>query len=122
MPDSDFWLTLITKLRLEPNEASKPKTGRCVDIGKNYYRILQVSEDADLQVISAAYRALAKRHHPDVVGPLGADYMTLLNEAHSVLTNPALRATYDKQRDHSKDLKEDTPDNNNERFAKVATP
>ena len=33
---------------------------------KDYYRVLGVASDADEAAIKQAYRALARRHHPDV--------------------------------------------------------
>ncbi|HBI56242.1 MAG TPA: hypothetical protein DDY38_05415, partial [Firmicutes bacterium] len=35
---------------------------------KDYYKVLGVSPGAPTEVIRAAYRALMKRHHPDVGG------------------------------------------------------
>ena len=35
---------------------------------KDYYKILGVSPQADDREIKAAYRKLAKKYHPDVVG------------------------------------------------------
>ena len=32
---------------------------------ETYYELLQVSPTADLEIITAAYRALIRRHHPD---------------------------------------------------------
>lgn len=34
---------------------------------KNYYAILEISENADSQEIKRAYRRLAKKYHPDAV-------------------------------------------------------
>ncbi len=33
---------------------------------KDYYAILGVSIDVEIEVINAAYRAMAKKYHPDV--------------------------------------------------------
>ncbi len=34
---------------------------------KNYYKILNISEQADQQQIKKAFRELAKKYHPDTV-------------------------------------------------------
>lgn len=64
---------------------------------RNYYRILQVQQDAPRAVIQAAYRTMMHklRYHPD----LGGDEWNaaLLNEAYAVLSNPEKRADYDRQ-------------------------
>lgn len=57
------------------------------------YTVLGVDRSADLQAIRAAYRALARRCHPDSGGDQQA--MTLLNKAWHVLGDPARRAAYD---------------------------
>ena len=57
------------------------------------YDRLQVSPRAESDVIRAAYRALAKRLHPDSGGDPGR--MVDLNEAWSVLSDPIQRAVYD---------------------------
>jgi len=62
----------------------------------DYYRTLQVDPHAELTVIRAAHRALAAKYHPDV-GGLQSD-MAALNVAWTVLSDPARRAAYDRQR------------------------
>lgn len=59
----------------------------------DHYSTLQVTRDASPAVIHAAYRALARQHHPDH-GGTDAD-MQLINEAYSVLNDPAKRRAYD---------------------------
>jgi len=59
-----------------------------------------VSPSATAEEIRSAYRALARRHHPDAVAaaggttPPGAD-MAAINRAWSVLGDPGRRAMYD---------------------------
>jgi curved DNA-binding protein CbpA len=60
------------------------------------YRILQVRSDAEDAVIAAAYRALARRYHPDVVGDLPARSMTEINAAWEILRDPVRRREYDR--------------------------
>jgi DnaJ-domain-containing protein 1 len=49
--------------------------------------------DADYEVIKAAFRALAKKYHPDTAAdPMAAKArFPEINEAHSVLSNPEAR-------------------------------
>jgi curved DNA-binding protein CbpA len=59
------------------------------------YEVLQVHRRAELDVIRAAYRALARKHHPDFGGD-GAR-MVEINDAWRVLSNRDTRAAYDAQ-------------------------
>lgn len=62
----------------------------------DFYDLLGVSSGAEPEVISAAYRALAKKHHPDVNrGPGAQDRLAALNEAYEILRDPAARRAYD---------------------------
>jgi molecular chaperone DnaJ len=50
---------------------------------RNYYEILQVTPDADPEVIEAAYKRLAFKYHPDRNRDSGANVrMRDLNEAY----------------------------------------
>ena len=57
------------------------------------YEVLQVRQGAEPEVIRAAYRALARKHHPDFGG--SPERMAVINEAWAVLGNPVQRAAYD---------------------------
>ena len=59
------------------------------------YAVLGVTPDSDTATIRRAYRALARRHHPDFGGDTRA--MVAINDAWHVLRDPARRATYDRQ-------------------------
>ena len=63
---------------------------------RDLYRILQVVPEADAEVVQAAYRALARKLHPDQSGSEQA--MKELNAAWDVLGNPHQRARYDRER------------------------
>ena len=66
------------------------------------YATLEVEPTASQEVISAAYRALARRFHPDVApGTEAAARMVAINAAWELLRNPTLRATYDRQHGRS---------------------
>lgn len=63
-------------------------------VGAHYER-LGVAPDATLNEIRAAYRMLARRHHPDARGGRPSPEMAAINEAWSVLSDPGRRAVYD---------------------------
>jgi hypothetical protein len=64
--------------------------------GKNYYQILQVDPSAEPEVITAAYKRLSVKYHPDMNHSKDATRrMQEINEAYQVLKNPASRAHYD---------------------------
>lgn len=62
----------------------------------DHYRTLGVSEDADQEVIRAAFRALAKRFHPDHGGD--PDKFKRISKAGNILCDPDRRAKYDAWR------------------------
>jgi curved DNA-binding protein CbpA len=61
---------------------------------QDFYKLLQVDVGADPEVIRAAYRILARKHHPDIGGSI--ERMAEINRAYGVLADPASRATYDR--------------------------
>jgi curved DNA-binding protein CbpA len=62
----------------------------------DHYRVLQVDPGADVDVIQAAYRVLARRFHPDLAGDDAM--MKRLNAAWEILGNKQRRAAYDLTR------------------------
>lgn len=62
------------------------------------YARLEIPADASPEVIEVAWRALLRRYHPDVAGPAGLDTAKRINVAHDWLSDPALRARYDRER------------------------
>lgn len=62
-----------------------------------HYAILGVSPDADARSISAAYRGLARRFHPDRNGSASArELMLIINQSYEALKHPERRAAYDR--------------------------
>ena len=64
---------------------------------KDYYRILDVDEDASGAEIKAAYRRLARRYHPDVSKLKDAEErFKEVSEAYETLRDPRKRTRYDQ--------------------------
>jgi DnaJ-class molecular chaperone len=66
---------------------------------RDYYKVLQVDPEADADVITAAFRALARRLHPDR-DSTGVDEVRMaeLNRAYGVLRDAEKRKQYDSER------------------------
>ncbi|OBA21457.1 DnaJ-domain-containing protein [Metschnikowia bicuspidata var. bicuspidata NRRL YB-4993] len=72
------------------------------DPSKDYYKLLDVSKDADEQTLKRAYRAQTLKYHPDKYK--GTDLlkkeielkMQDINEAYEILSDPEARANYDR--------------------------
>ena len=65
---------------------------------KNYYKVLGVTPSATAKDIKKAYRALAKKHHPDANpdDENAAQKFKELTEAYGTLSDPSKKATYDR--------------------------
>src|SRR3954470_2404084 len=64
------------------------------------YARLELPADASFEAVEIAWRALLKRHHPDVAGGDAAanDRAKRINVAHDWLSDSQLRARYDHER------------------------
>ncbi len=72
--------------------------------GKNHYAALGLDRRCTLAQIRAAYRVLAKQHHPDLNphSPAAVARTQELNTAHEILSDPEQRAAYDRELDAPK--------------------
>lgn len=62
------------------------------------YEVLQVSPWCEPDVLTAAYRALARTRHPDLNHAVDAEeQMRRLNHAYHLLSDPVRRARYDEE-------------------------
>ena len=78
----------------------------------DYYRILQVHQDAEPEIIKSAYRRLAQMNHPDTnPDPKALDRMKLINRAYETISDSDLRHTYHQiwLINHQKYSAEDVP-------------
>jgi curved DNA-binding protein CbpA len=62
------------------------------------YARLELPVNASYEAVEIAWRALLKRHHPDVAGSHADDLAKRINVAHDWLSDPQLRARYDSER------------------------
>src|SRR5690554_541052 len=64
----------------------------------DYYKILEVSNDASEQEIKKAYRKMARKYHPDLNPGNQEAHVKFqqINEAHEVLGDAEKRKKYDK--------------------------
>ena len=61
----------------------------------DYYEDLQISPNADLEMIERVFRMLAKRYHPDNIESGDAEKFNVLYKAYQVLSDPEKRAAFD---------------------------
>ena len=68
---------------------------------KDYYKILEVNENASKEIIEKTYKILIKKYHPDVHEENEKNKMDMkikeINEAYKVLSNDFLREQYDNE-------------------------
>lgn len=72
---------------------------------KDYYDILEINENASVEVIKAAYKALARIYHPDngkFPASVCENKMREINEAFDVLSNETKKKEYDLKRNATK--------------------
>ena len=67
---------------------------------KDYYQILHIASNATAEEIKAAYRKLAFKYHPDknAGNTITEAVFKEINEAYSILSNPAKREQYHNNR------------------------
>jgi DnaJ family protein C protein 3 len=82
---------------------------------KDYYKVLDVSRDADERTIKKAYRTLTKKFHPDKAQAQGLSKeesekkMAAINEAYEVLNDPEKKAMFDRGDDPNSQERQGAP-------------
>ncbi len=83
----------------ETRKTVKPTASGALD----YYELLQISPNAELESIHRAYRFLAARYHPDNPKTGDPEKFLLVQSAFNVLVDPKSRAEYDLARPATED-------------------
>ena len=73
-----------------------------------YYDILGIKPTATIIEIKEAFRALAKKYHPDR-NPTGKDQFTRIVQAYEVLSDPTARSAYDLRLKYNSTTQASTP-------------
>lgn len=69
-------------------------------MARDYYIVLGVSKDANLEKIKRAYRSVAKKYHPDAGGSAeDREKFLEIKEAYETLADEAARRKYDRERE-----------------------
>lgn len=79
-------------------------------VAKDYYFILGVPRTESLSGIREAFRALAKRYHPDYAGPQNTRLFQDIVEAYQVLSDPEKRRLYNQGLRHAEGRGEEPPE------------
>ena len=78
---------------------------------KDYYKILEIDQDASEEIIEKAYKTLVKKYHPDLQNETQKTYyeekMKQINEAYAVLSDENAREEYDKNLENDSITKEE---------------
>ena len=62
----------------------------------DYYEVLQINRNADVETVHRVYRFMATRFHPDNSKTGDLERFLLLRQAYQVLSDPARRQQYDE--------------------------
>ncbi|WHQ36463.1 DnaJ domain-containing protein [Spiroplasma sp. SV19] len=66
-------------------------------MNKNYYKILEISSNAEIEEVKENFRRLAKKYHPDISKEKNAENkFREIIEAYEILSNPKTKQEYDE--------------------------
>lgn len=66
-----------------------------MDLNKNYYHILEVNRDSNIQQIKKSYYKLSFKYHPDRNKGIDITKFQLITEAYSILNDEKMKLDYD---------------------------
>jgi len=79
------------------NTHEAPPIKKPTDLQEDFYELLQVSQNADPDMIHRVFRLLAQRYHPDNTVTGDENTFRAIADAYKVLSDPEKRAAYDIQ-------------------------
>jgi len=122
LDDDDYELAIATLNHAKEHHPSAPQIASLLQKvhtllkrskTKDYYKVLGVSNDADDRTIKKAYRSLVKKHHPDKTKGMSKEQaekkMASINEAYEVLSDPELKARFDRGDDPNSQEQQGSP-------------
>lgn len=90
-----FRTGLIFENGTASQSANGSATARSTEEVPDYYEVLQISPNADPDMIHRVYRLLAQRYHPDNTITGDDKAFRIITDAYKVLSEPEKRAAYD---------------------------
>jgi len=89
-----------------------------MNLKKNYYKVLEINNEASKEEIRAAYRKLVRKYHPDKNpdNPECEEIIKEINEAYSILEDDEQRIIYDQYIKNKLEQKEDIKEENKRTF------
>ncbi len=90
--EGNFRIGLKFETTSENGTGFAPKSNESLP---DYYELLQISPNADPDMIHRVYRLLAQRYHPDNVESGDEKAFRAITEAYKILSEPEKRAAYD---------------------------
>lgn len=86
---------------------------------RDYYKILEISDQAAPEEIKRAFRRLARRYHPDMNpgDKVAEDKFKDINEAYEILSDEGRRSQYDRFKDAFSTMNRRKPKRNGKRAA-----
>ncbi|XP_058103212.1 chaperone protein dnaJ 20, chloroplastic [Magnolia sinica] len=102
LPKSQSKQIAIFSTEKNPNRAGRPASlrTRALSTEASFYELLGIPESVGFSEIKQAYKQMARKYHPDVSPPNQTEEYTRrfiqVQEAYETLSDPRLRAMYDR--------------------------
>jgi molecular chaperone DnaJ len=86
-------------------------------VDKDYYKILELSDNASVEDVKSAFKKLARKYHPDVNKESGAEEkFKEINEAYQVLSDENSKERYDNLRKYGSGFRSSSTRSNSQAY------